>query len=64
VIPRTLAENAGLEATLVLSQLYAKHEAGEVSIGVNVDVRSPLLFLLPGFRVSTASAGYDSEIDA
>lgn len=37
VIPRTLAENAGMEATLVLSQLYAKHEAGETTVGVNVD---------------------------
>jgi T-complex protein 1 subunit theta len=37
VIPRTLCENAGLDATDVISQLYAGHQAGNVSIGVDVE---------------------------
>ncbi|RUS14466.1 T-complex protein 1 theta subunit [Endogone sp. FLAS-F59071] len=40
VIPRTLAENAGLDATEVLSKLYAAHykeENGGVAIGVDIE---------------------------
>ena len=39
VIPRTLAENAGLKATDVVSQLYAAHAGGAGTAGVNVEVR-------------------------
>jgi len=39
VIPSTLAENAGIEATEVISRLYAKHEkAGGSTWGVDVEV--------------------------
>ncbi|SCZ90117.1 BZ3500_MvSof-1268-A1-R1_Chr1-3g01787 [Microbotryum saponariae] len=38
VVPRTLAENAGLDATETLSRLYAAHQADERGvIGVNIE---------------------------
>ncbi|ANB14012.1 Cct8p [Sugiyamaella lignohabitans] len=37
VIPRTLAENAGLDATDLVSKLYAAHAGTESTIGVDVD---------------------------
>lgn len=41
VVPRTLAENAGLDATETLSRLYAAHQASEESYaGVDVEVSS------------------------
>jgi len=36
VVPRTLAENAGLDATSVITNLYAQHEQGNTSFGVDV----------------------------
>ena len=36
VVPRTLAENAGLNATDVVYNLYAAHAAGEKNAGVDV----------------------------
>ncbi|CAN6673350.1 T-complex protein 1 subunit theta [Trichomonascus vanleenenianus] len=42
VIPRTLAENAGLDATEVLSRLYAAHtKDGEYLCGVDIDEEEP-----------------------
>lgn len=37
VIPRTLAENAGLNATDILAKLYSAHESGAASAGVDVE---------------------------
>ncbi|KAI8999469.1 chaperonin Cpn60/TCP-1 family [Gaertneriomyces semiglobifer] len=37
VIPRTLAENAGLDSTEVISKLYAAHTQGQTSAGVDVE---------------------------
>ncbi|KAI8845809.1 chaperonin Cpn60/TCP-1 family [Chytriomyces cf. hyalinus JEL632] len=37
VIPRTLAENAGLDSTEVLSRMYASHHANNISTGVDVE---------------------------
>jgi len=37
VVPRTLAENAGHNATEVISQLYAAHTAGKAHEGVDVE---------------------------
>lgn len=46
VIPRTLAESAGLDATEVLSRLYtAHHKKDDWTTGVDVEVRSHTLFL-------------------
>jgi T-complex protein 1 subunit theta len=40
VVPRTLAENAGLDATEVLSRLYAAHQNNEEgTAGVDIEVR-------------------------
>jgi len=36
VVPRTLAENAGLDALQVKANLYAAHEKGETSVGVDI----------------------------
>ncbi|MHA1231666.1 MAG: thermosome subunit alpha [Candidatus Helarchaeota archaeon] len=36
VIPRTLAENAGLDIIDILAELRAKHDSGEISAGVDV----------------------------
>jgi T-complex protein 1 subunit theta len=44
VIPRTLAESAGLDATEVLSRLYAEHHKRDVwTAGVDIDVSTPPL---------------------
>jgi T-complex protein 1 subunit theta len=37
VVPKTLAENAGLNATEMVSSLYAAHNNGESTFGVDVD---------------------------
>jgi len=37
VIPITLAENAGMDSTEVLSNLYSAHQKGEVSAGVDIE---------------------------
>eukprot|EP01117_Protostelium_nocturnum_P000074 TRINITY_DN10164_c0_g1_i1.p1 TRINITY_DN10164_c0_g1~~TRINITY_DN10164_c0_g1_i1.p1 ORF type:complete len:571 (-),score=91.28 TRINITY_DN10164_c0_g1_i1:164-1771(-) len=37
VIPRTIAENAGLKATDVISSLYAAHQKGEKNTGIDVE---------------------------
>ncbi|KAI9139856.1 chaperonin Cpn60/TCP-1 family [Paraphysoderma sedebokerense] len=37
VVPRTLAENAGMDSTEVLSKLYATHQQGKTTMGVNVE---------------------------
>ncbi|KAJ3019417.1 UNVERIFIED_CONTAM: T-complex protein 1 subunit theta [Siphonaria sp. JEL0065] len=37
VIPRTLAENAGLDSTEVLSRLYATHQTSNTSTGVDIE---------------------------
>jgi T-complex protein 1 subunit theta len=37
VVPRTLAENSGQNATDVISALYAAHAAGKTTVGVDID---------------------------
>lgn len=37
-IPRILAENSGLYATQVLTQLHAAHKAGKKNVGIDVEV--------------------------
>ncbi|KAL7749547.1 T-complex protein 1 subunit theta [Sorochytrium milnesiophthora] len=37
VVPRTLAQNAGMDATEVMSKLYAAHQKGEATVGVNIE---------------------------
>jgi T-complex protein 1 subunit theta len=36
VVPRTLAENAGLDAANIVAELYAAHKAGKTNAGINV----------------------------
>lgn len=35
-MPRTLAENAGLDATNVVAAMYAAHKSGQGGVGVDV----------------------------
>ena len=37
VVPRTMAENAGVKATELVSNLYAAHNAGEKNIGFDIE---------------------------
>jgi len=37
IVPITLAENAGLNSTEVISKLYAAQQAGKTTTGVNID---------------------------
>lgn len=37
-MPKILAENTGVKATEVLSQLYAAHQDGQKNVGVDVEV--------------------------
>eukprot|EP00878_Enallax_costatus_P017495 GHUV01018377.1.p1 GENE.GHUV01018377.1~~GHUV01018377.1.p1 ORF type:complete len:246 (+),score=70.28 GHUV01018377.1:603-1340(+) len=41
VVPRTIAENSGLQASEVLARLYAAHSAGQVNMGVDIEDGSP-----------------------
>ena len=36
VVPRTLAENAGLDATNIIAAMYAAHKAGHGGVGIDV----------------------------
>ena len=36
VVPRTLAENAGLDATNMIAEMYAAHKAGNTGVGIDV----------------------------
>ncbi|GAB1221221.1 hypothetical protein ENUP19_0071G0045 [Entamoeba nuttalli] len=42
MVPRVLAENAGLDATEILSELFVAHQK-DISMGVNVDSNTQLL---------------------
>lgn len=37
MIPRTLAENAGLNAMEIISSLYAEHAAGNSRVGIDLE---------------------------
>jgi len=36
VVPRTLAENAGLDATNMIAEMYAAHKAGKTGVGIDI----------------------------
>ena len=36
MVPRTLAENAGLDATNMIAEMYAAHKAGKTGVGIDV----------------------------
>merc|ERR1719230_1902134 len=36
VVPRTLAENAGLDATNIVAAMYAAHKAGQGAVGIDI----------------------------
>ncbi len=65
VIPRTLAENAGLDPINVLVDLRAAHEAGKKTYGINVDTGKPSDMLKAGvvepLRVKTQAVSSASE---
>jgi T-complex protein 1 subunit theta len=37
VVPRTLAQNAGMDAAEVIAEMYAAHKAGNGSVGIDVE---------------------------
>jgi T-complex protein 1 subunit theta len=37
MIPRTLSENAGLNAMEIISSLYAEHAAGKTKVGLDLE---------------------------
>lgn len=37
MVPRTLAENAGLNAMEIISSLYAEHAAGNTKVGIDLE---------------------------
>ncbi|KAJ3342365.1 T-complex protein 1 subunit theta [Gonapodya sp. JEL0774] len=43
VVPRTLAENAGMDSTVVISKLYAAHQSGQINMGVKLDEENALI---------------------
>merc|ERR550514_1463055 len=36
VVPRTLAENAGLDATNMIAEMYAAHKGGNTGVGIDI----------------------------
>jgi len=56
VVARTLAENGGQTATEIISSLYAAHEAGEKSSGVNPEVRCALLYRIERFKFERSAS--------
>ena len=36
MVPRTLAENAGLNAMDIISKLYEKHASGDTKVGIDL----------------------------
>lgn len=47
VVPMTLAENAGLKAHNIISQLYAAHEKGLTNVGVDIEAEGRTVELQP-----------------
>ena len=37
MVPKTLAENAGLNAMEIISSLYAEHASGNSKVGIDLD---------------------------
>lgn len=37
VVPRTLAQNAGMDATQVIAEMYAAHKAGNTGVGIDIE---------------------------
>lgn len=42
VVPRTIAQNSGLEATEAVAALYSAHAAGKVNAGLDVETGEPI----------------------
>jgi thermosome len=65
IIPRTLAENAGLDAIDILVDMRAEHEAGKKTFGVNADTGKPADMLKAGvvepLRVKTQAISSAAE---
>lgn len=74
VIPYTLAENAGMKPIEVVTELRAKHSAGQSSMGINVkkciisdmhelNVVQPLLVTTSAIRLATETVAMILKID-
>jgi thermosome len=65
IIPRTLAENAGLDAINMLVDMRAAHAAGKLTFGVDADAKKPADMLKAGvvepMRVKTQAISSATE---
>ena len=65
IIPRTLAENAGLDAINMLVDMRAAHAAGKLTFGVDADAKKPADMLKAGvvepMRVKTQAISSAAE---
>ena len=50
VVPRTIAENSGLDASDAVSALYAAHAAGQSTVGLDVETGLPRDLAEDGIR--------------
>lgn len=57
VVPRTLAENAGLKATDVVSRLYAVHTSGHSTTGIDIEAGSKMHEDVAGVSLSNGTSG-------
>lgn len=57
VVPRTIAESAGLDATAVLADLYRAHHKDDWTTGVDIEVGRSVVIPLPHLASVTNSCG-------
>lgn len=57
VVPRTIAESAGLDATAVLADLYRAHHKDDWTTGVDIEVGRHVAITLPHLAPITNSCG-------
>lgn len=57
VVPYTLAENAGLNPMELVTELRARHAAGDIHTGINVD-KVPLVLRVPFFGAPSQSSSF------
>ncbi|HEX3001620.1 MAG TPA: thermosome subunit alpha [Methanoregula sp.] len=65
IIPRTLAENAGVDAINILVELRSAHQAGKKTVGLDADAKKPADMLKAGvvepLRVKTQAISSATE---
>lgn len=49
IIPKTLADNSGVNSNEAITKLYASHEAGKKNFGLDLEVWQTIFFLFLSF---------------